>query len=354
MDVESLLLQRTIESRRQLDLPWKWDFDTISAELIKVTYKNLQDVIDNPHVPWDWWALSNDPNITLEDVQRNPSLPWYWDRLTLRMPFADITANQNLPWTWHILHQNPSVSLRDAINLLQNVFQNEGEIPGYVMDELSEDPRLTLIDLLRNPTLNWKSHLLAQNTGVIDDAKHYDKDLYSFCKNFSDMNYIHSFLITTNLSNICFDHIKEFHNVLTCIKYDIEEIEYYAEDDKSLSEDDEDDEDDEDMDENIPSFEELRENIDQYKQDSNWGDLSEHLEMTIDDVLAHLEWPWDKDALGYNVHLLKPTETERVAFYKEVLAARKIWRAWFRAITNPQYALCRKHLVSDFDGLMQE
>jgi hypothetical protein len=32
----------------------------------------------NPDKPWDWYALSINPNITMEIVEANPDKPWDW------------------------------------------------------------------------------------------------------------------------------------------------------------------------------------------------------------------------------------------------------------------------------------
>jgi hypothetical protein len=50
----------------------------------------------------------------------------------------------------------------------------------------------------------------------------------------------------------------------------------------------------------------------------------------------------------YNSNFLKPTDAERIEFYKQLFAVRRIWRAWFRAITDPGYKLCRERLLKEY------
>jgi hypothetical protein len=49
--------------------------------------------------------------------------------------------------------------------------------------------------------------------------------------------------------------------------------------------------------------------------------------------------------------MFRPTEAETIKIYKKMLAARRIWRMWFRANTNPVYKVCQCRLLRDFEGL---
>ena len=39
-------------------------------------------VKNNPDKPWNWYALSGNPNITWDIVRDNPDKPWEWDALS--------------------------------------------------------------------------------------------------------------------------------------------------------------------------------------------------------------------------------------------------------------------------------
>ena len=37
-----------------------------------------QFILDNPDKPWDWLAISMNPNITMKYILDNPDKPWNW------------------------------------------------------------------------------------------------------------------------------------------------------------------------------------------------------------------------------------------------------------------------------------
>jgi hypothetical protein len=52
-----------------------------------------------------------------------------------------------------------------------------------------------------------------------------------------------------------------------------------------------------------------------------------------------------------NPNFLLPTTMERRMYDSHILAVRRIWRAWFRANTNPEYVICRKRLHQEYHTL---
>jgi hypothetical protein len=61
--------------------------------------------------------------------------------------------------------------------------------------------------------------------------------------------------------------------------------------------------------------------------------------------------PWNLFSLSQNGSVFQPTPSECEDFIRQVFAARCIWRHWFRAITNPAFALCRSRLRREFQIL---
>ncbi len=39
----------------------------------------MDDIKANPDKPWNWKAISQNPNITMEIINANPDKPWRWD-----------------------------------------------------------------------------------------------------------------------------------------------------------------------------------------------------------------------------------------------------------------------------------
>lgn len=77
--------------------------------------------------------------------------------------------------------------------------------------------------------------------------------------------------------------------------------------------------------------------------------VSQNPHITRAIVEAYPEKPWNWiQLLQAHPDFFDPTPEEEVAFYREVFAARRIWRAWFRANTNPAFAVCRRRLLREY------
>ena len=57
----------------------KWNYYALS-ENPNITWEHVRD---NPNIPWDYYGLSCNPNITWEHVRDNPTLPWDYHRLSV-------------------------------------------------------------------------------------------------------------------------------------------------------------------------------------------------------------------------------------------------------------------------------
>nr|QFG73690.1 MAG: hypothetical protein [Megaviridae environmental sample] len=77
---------------------------------LRTKLDNMQLIIDNPELPWDWWILSFKLS-NLYYVIDNPDLSWNW-RVLSSNPNIDmqvIVDNPNLPWDWIGLSSNPNL-----------------------------------------------------------------------------------------------------------------------------------------------------------------------------------------------------------------------------------------------------
>ena len=83
----------------------------------------------------------------------------------------------------------------------------------------------------------------------------------------------------------------------------------------------------------------------------SWYDLSRNKNITFQNVLDHPDKPWDYNSIWKFNHLFKVDEDEIIQFAKRFLKINKIKRQWFCSITNPEYLLCRKRLLKEFDFL---
>jgi hypothetical protein len=69
-------------------------------------------VINNPDKPWNWWHLSNNPNITFDIVNSHPDKPWDWCGLSINpnITWDVVEANPDKPWNWLGLSMNPNIT----------------------------------------------------------------------------------------------------------------------------------------------------------------------------------------------------------------------------------------------------
>jgi hypothetical protein len=67
----------------------------MSAKLIHLVLQTIE-------MPWDWGALSANPNITQEDIEYYIQYPWVWSKVSenpnLDMKF--VFANLDYDWDW--------------------------------------------------------------------------------------------------------------------------------------------------------------------------------------------------------------------------------------------------------------
>jgi hypothetical protein len=86
----------------------------------------------------------------------------------------------------------------------------------------------------------------------------------------------------------------------------------------------------------------------------NWFVVSRKKHIPIDFILKYPSNNYDWYKLISDGVLFESTVQERECYYRRVFAKRRIWRAWFRANTNPDYALCRKRLLKDYIALINK
>ena len=91
---------RTECFREQVEHEWKEKF-----------WKFIEDNLEQP---WDWIALSRNPNITFDIVQTHPNKPWDWDSLSQNpnITFDNVLSYPDKPWEWGCLSQNTFIKAK--------------------------------------------------------------------------------------------------------------------------------------------------------------------------------------------------------------------------------------------------
>ena len=66
-----------------------------------------------PTKDWNWYQLSNSPNVTMDFVMAHPDLPWNWNGLSdhPNMTMELVMAHPDKDWSWYWLSRNPNVTM---------------------------------------------------------------------------------------------------------------------------------------------------------------------------------------------------------------------------------------------------
>jgi hypothetical protein len=141
-----------------------WDWYGLSQNP-NITWEIVQT---NPDIPWKWYRLSRNPNITWEIVKENPDKPWDWSGLSLNpnITWEIVQANPDKPWSWDGLSLNPSITW-------EIVLSNPDKPWNWYW--LSKHPNITWEIVLSNPDKPWNWEFLSQHLPLYQDsplAKH--------------------------------------------------------------------------------------------------------------------------------------------------------------------------------------
>ena len=61
-----------------------------------------------PDKPWNWYGISQNPNITWDIIVANPDKPWNRDGISQNpnITWDIIAANPDKPWNWYVISRN--------------------------------------------------------------------------------------------------------------------------------------------------------------------------------------------------------------------------------------------------------
>ena len=342
----------TILSKQKLDGPSQF----ISWTVIK----------ENIDKPWNWLSVSRNPNVTWEIIQANPQVPWNsfgvscnknitmdivqehlrsfkWNPLGLsrnpNLTFEFVKSNIDKLWdwerischpniTWDIIHTNPdkpwvSLSVSKNINVTWTIVRDNPEFE-WDWKAISGKPSVTWEVVQANPGVPWCWRtLFSVNPSISWDTicENLEKPwgVY-FVKN--KVTPLEKMLAWDELSRspkITWDIVKKnpmFSHRFNCIKFC--------------------------QNPNI-TWEVLQKNLKDFFW--YWTEISRNTVLNLDIVLENPTYKWSWFDLGYNPSIYVPTEK----FKKRWKAANVIKKCWFRAVTNPEYEVCRKRLLKEFD-----
>jgi hypothetical protein len=168
---------------------------------------SLQDMMDNPQLPWCKIALAKKPNVdfefvatqleepnnafqnkmiyesylynnnfTLNDVLNNSTKPWNMELITIhsKITLDDIYDHfDELKWDFYHLQKNPNATFQDVFHhkLSKKMAENGKGWSGMVRSEWSNSlfnrwSKIKMQDVLEHPELPWEYALLSENSAI--------------------------------------------------------------------------------------------------------------------------------------------------------------------------------------------
>ena len=82
----------------------------------------------------------------------------------------------------------------------------------------------------------------------------------------------------------------------------------------------------------------------------NWHIISYSKLIIFQDIIDHPDLPWKWDVLSMNPSILY-TENEYINYLKKYFACKKIQKQWLKVYYDPEYQICRKRLMREFSSL---
>lgn len=189
--------------QREISQEYMGDFVKEFRRVASAPNITLKDIINYPNIFWCKDNLSKNPNVTLDYILANPEIEnsqnyWDWNDIGKRVSYQeieyiftnwyklgikydnmrcfinglsinpnityDIICNNNLgnidisfdDWNWDSVARNPSITL-------QNIMTKYNSSKRKILNNISENPNLTVEDIINNPNIHWNYRYLSKN-----------------------------------------------------------------------------------------------------------------------------------------------------------------------------------------------
>jgi hypothetical protein len=322
---QNISAKANINFTKYPDFPWDWSALSVNPNL------TIKDIIStkNSTELFEWIDVSRHKNITMIDIENNPTLPWDW---------SSVSCNPNIrnldkPWDWQWLSMNPNINFDFIVKFIEK---------SWCWDFVSMNSAVKMEHVLKHPNLPWDYRTLSLNENITiqDILTHLDKpwcwqaisfskyvtmqqvyvpwDFYGLSRNpgikFNDMmenpdkpwNWQ---MITLN-PNITYKIIDENP---TC-SWDLTRLSM--------------------------TFE----NVFKHMKPDRLSELSYYSNTTYNDFIQHPDIPWNWYSISMHPMFLTPTPEE----IRKWWASKTICKYIFEAYTNPSYKVCQKRLLKEF------
>ena len=158
------------------DKLWNWHKVKVKCDI------TINDIMTRPYVNWCSFSVANIPNLTVCDIRKIGHHANNWDALSKRINVNDIFENPDLPWNWIYVSMNPTLTSElckkysyklNLSNLCSNehlsistIFQIYPDINEYIMSICSERTDLDSDVILTNIQRPWNWNKIANNSAV--------------------------------------------------------------------------------------------------------------------------------------------------------------------------------------------
>jgi hypothetical protein len=178
-----------IKNDLQSPNPKDWNWENLS----KNDSISLSDIENNTDLPWDWESISRwKKDITIDFIKNDLQSPnpkdWNWENLSMNyfsISLNDIENNPDLPWDWSSVFQRENITIEFVMkfeNRIPNnihlytsdeaissysypeIFLKSTNNPNRFINEISENPNITWDIVKNNPELPWNWHYLSSNS----------------------------------------------------------------------------------------------------------------------------------------------------------------------------------------------
>ena len=311
--------------------------------------------LQNPNIPWNWWTLSSNPNITWNIIQAFPDKKWDWysvscnENITLEI----VTANPDKPWssngltynpnlTWEFVKTHPElkwniIGLSEHKCVTWDIVQANPHM-GWIWYTLSHNPNITWEIIEANPDKPWcwwnlSSKLDITWEKIINNLdKKWDWTQVSANKN------ITLDIINANISNskypLCNVGLSKNPNITPAfVKAHPNQKWYY----KELSQN--------------PKF--FLDDLIKYERTWLMYDVeSYNPHITLEYALSRNKNDWWNLSLNKNITKMPIIQLSKVI--RKYFATRSIQRAFKECYYNPSFQLCHNRLHREFENMKDD
>jgi len=271
------------------DKPWNWNLLTCHQNW------NWNWVREFPDKHWNWRVISNSKHFTWNWVREFPEKPWCWRILSERVDdFTTVQEFPDKPWCWYTLTLGPATTIEDMMK--------NPNFPWTINELFFTEVDEEVLEFLRY----FRSHYDASAW-----CDHTTRTPWKIIRANPDLPWVYWFVSFKSAYE--FDAAKDTHK---------------------LSQD-------------VWNWKHLSEILDFSTVISKNPHLSWDFEcvsrnktVSYKDVMKYPEFPWDHSSIKLDDEV------------NEWRAASTIKRYWNKVVTDPQFSMCRRVVLSDLFGAL--